>query len=180
MGLSSDNLSTAYTKGSLTTGEMHKFRYLVKNDVGWSGASPIMTTYAAVEPAQIIGATTQIDPVDPTLALLEWSAPSYDGGLGIIAYQIKIGTSDGTYHELLSTCDGALPAIRDAYECNVALTDLQAAPFTLEQGNKIQITVTATSLVGSSDPSIPNTSAALLERAPHQPPVAPTKNSATT
>ena len=35
-------------------------------------------------------------------------------------------------------------------------------------------------MVGPSDPSIPNTSAALLERVPHLPPVAPTKNSATT
>ena len=137
MGESSDNLDTSYTKGSLTTGAIYKFRYLVKTEVGWSEASPIMTTYAGVEPAQITGATTQIDPVDPTLALLGWSPPSYDGGLPIIAYQVKIGASDGQYYELLSTCDGAAPAIRDAYECNVALSDLQADPFNLEQANKI-------------------------------------------
>ena len=95
MGLSDNNLDTAYTKSSLITGEMYKFRYLVRNEVGWSDPSPVMTTYAGVEPSQIIGATTQINPDDHTLALLEWSAPSYNGGMSIITYQVKIGASDG-------------------------------------------------------------------------------------
>jgi hypothetical protein len=49
----------------------------------------------------------------------------------------------------------------------VALADLFEDPFYLLQSNKIQITITAINLVGSSSPSIPNTSGALLERVPH-------------
>jgi hypothetical protein len=51
VGYDSDNLDTSFLQGSLTTGDMYKFRYLVKNEVGWSDPSPILTTYAGVEPA---------------------------------------------------------------------------------------------------------------------------------
>ena len=47
----SNSLLTSHTESGLTTGTMYKFRYAVKNEVGWSPYSDTLTTYAAIVPA---------------------------------------------------------------------------------------------------------------------------------
>lgn len=97
-------LSTAtyFDLENLTTGVMQKFRYLVKNDAGWSGESPIMTTYAGTEPSIMSSASSTISGND---VLISWSAPSSNGGMPIISYDILIKQADGVYSET-DLCDG--------------------------------------------------------------------------
>jgi hypothetical protein len=40
---------------------MNKYKYLIGNEVGWSDASPVMTTYTGTEPSMMVAGTTQID-----------------------------------------------------------------------------------------------------------------------
>ena len=85
-----DNISTSYTKTGLTTGTMYKFRYLAKNDVGYSDPSPVMTTYAGMEPSQIATPTTEIGVGSATSVTIGWTVPGDDGGLSVSGYQILI------------------------------------------------------------------------------------------
>ena len=81
-----DDIATSYVKTGLTTGTMYKFRYLAKNDVGYSDPSPVMTTYAGTEPSQPAIPTTLIDSSTPTAVTITWTAPGDDGGLAVSSY----------------------------------------------------------------------------------------------
>lgn len=56
-----NNMDQVQTVGSLTTGNIYKFRYAVKNEVGWSDYSDVLITYAATAPQQLTSPTTTID-----------------------------------------------------------------------------------------------------------------------
>jgi hypothetical protein len=64
---------------------MYKFRYIVRNPVGWSDPSAEMTTYAGTEPQQPAIALTAID-ATPTSVKITWTAPGDNGGLSVSAY----------------------------------------------------------------------------------------------
>lgn len=56
------------------------------------------------------------------------------------------------------------------------MLSLLDSPFSLEQGNLIQARVIADNDIGEAVPSILNSFGDLVEKVPHKPPVAPTKN----
>ena len=179
IGLSNPNLMTSFTHTGLTTGTMHKYKYLVGNEVGWSDASPIMTTYAGTEPNMMVAATTQID-TDVTQVKISWTTPTDNGGMSVTGFKVMIGSVNGNFYESKSTCNGSDPTIRDAATCNVPLLTLVGLPFLLKQGNIVKVKLIPVNLIGEGLPSAINSVGALVETVPSKPPVSPTKNPTTT
>lgn len=61
VGLATPSTQTSFVHSGLTTGTLHKYKYAVQNEVGWSVASPVMQTYAGTEPSAPSAPTTEID-----------------------------------------------------------------------------------------------------------------------
>ena len=131
VGDSVDNLVRTYTLDSLSTGTAYKFRYRVKNEVGWSDPSPVMLTYAGLEASKITVTTTEVDSTDPTLILFSWDQPADLGGLPLTSYRIEIKGHDGSFYEKTPECDGTEASVISSNECRVAHADLQSEPFEL-------------------------------------------------
>ena len=90
VGEAPDSTGQTFSVEGLVTATAYKFRYRVKNEVGWSDPSPIMLTYAGLETSQIQNTLTEIDPVDPLLVLFSWDEPADLGGLTLLSYRIEI------------------------------------------------------------------------------------------
>ena len=166
------SLATSYTVTGLTEGQAYSFRYVVRNEVGWSAAeSPVLSTYSATVPGQMAAPTTAVDA--DTEVLISWTAPDA-GGLTITSYAVDIRGVDGTYHLEATYCAVSTTS------CSVPLLHLQGSPFNLELGDLAQAVVRATNLIGESPDSSHNTDGALVETVPSAPPVAPQRNAATT
>lgn len=86
VGDPTDSTNTAFAKTGLATGTMYKFRYRVRNSVGWSDPSASMTTYAGTEPQQPAIPVTIIDPSSATKVKITWTAPGDNGGLSVSSY----------------------------------------------------------------------------------------------
>jgi hypothetical protein len=65
-----------------------------------------------------------------TYIRISWSSP-YNNSNDIDAYQILIKQADGTYSELIAECNGALLAIITQQYCDVQMSTLRAAPYSL-------------------------------------------------
>lgn len=156
VGFSSDYSQTAYSWTGLNTRDEYYFRYLVRNEVGWSLPSAATLAYVGTEPAQMVAPLTTID-VDPTEVLISWQVlpSSIDGGLPLNSYKIEILTSISSFIEAPG-CSGSDPLVMSNLSCNVELLSLLAAPFNLKQGDKIQARVTAINSIGPSLPSAIN------------------------
>lgn len=152
----------------LTTGEAYSFRYLVRNEVGPSpAASPVLSTFAAVAPAKMSAPLTTIVGLD---AAFSWTAPASTGGKPITGYKVYIRGKTGEYHLETDHCSVSTTS------CSVSLLTLQGSPYFLEQGVRIQATVSAVNAVGESVASSVNSGGAFLETVPSAPPVAPSRN----
>jgi titin len=171
VGAGPDSLATSYTATGLTTGSSYSFRYLVRNEVGWSAnPSPTLTTYSAVAPGQISAPTTAISGYDVAFS---WTAPT-TGGLPITSYKVFIKSTTSTFELESASCNVAVTS------CQVPLLTLQASPFSLVLGDLVQARIRAVNLVGESIDSSQNTAGALIETVPSAPPVAPLRNPLTT
>ncbi len=156
VGFSSPYPLTAYSWTGLNTKDDYYFRYLVRNEVGWSDPSAATLTYVGTEPAQMVAPSTTIG-VNPTKVLISWQVltSSIDGGLPLNSYKIEILTSVSSFTEAPG-CYGSDPLVMSSLSCDVALLSLLVAPFSLRQGAKIQARVTAINSIGPSTPSAVN------------------------
>jgi len=84
---------------------MHKYRYLVKNEVGWSDPSPTMQTYAGTEPSLMSAPTIDINTNLVTKVKITWSAPIDDGGMSVTAYKVLLRATTGFFYEV-AECNG--------------------------------------------------------------------------
>jgi hypothetical protein len=88
--------------------------------------------------------------VSSTNVMITWTAPE-DNGAAINSYTIYIRTVDEVTFEIDSiNCDGSLPAIRDARECTIPVSTLQAHPYSFDWGAEIYAKVVATNDYGDS------------------------------
>lgn len=140
----------------------------------------MLSTKIGTEPDQMVAPVVIID-TDPTLIAITWQelSPATNGGLTISSYKIEVLTSEGVYEES-AECDGTDPTVMTNLECKISIVSLLESPFTLAQGELVQVRVTAVNSIGGSVPSIPNSVGAEIELVPHKPPTAPTKNYSTT
>jgi hypothetical protein len=128
VGDSPDSLATSFEVTGLTTGQAYSFRYLVRNEVAFSPAGPILLTYAAVTPSQLSAPATSIDGLG---VLIDWDPPNSAGGLAITGYKVYIRASDSTYTLETANCDVV------ATQCTIPLLTLQAPPYSLALGDLV-------------------------------------------
>lgn len=66
----------------ITTGETYLFKISSKNIFGFSEESTLTTVIAAIAPSGLSAPTTTYNSAAPSSVVVDWSAPSDDGGLG--------------------------------------------------------------------------------------------------
>lgn len=116
---------------SLTTGDSYKFRYRVFNAHGWSDYSPETQIIVASAPDQITVLSVTQSTVNSANVLISWTAPASNGA-ALSAYLVEIRQSDGTtFTEDSANCDGSDSNILAAASCEVPMSSLWAAPYTL-------------------------------------------------
>jgi hypothetical protein len=132
VGLVSDYTSTSYVVSVPgAPGSVYRFQLLAKNVYGWGAASPVVALAASDVPAQPLVATTEVQGTD---ARISWTAPS-NNGASITSYIVEIRQNDGTYSEETVHCDGAV--LVSAFQCDVPLSTLRAAPYNLVLGDLV-------------------------------------------
>lgn len=176
IGDPTDSLVTSQTLTSLTTGTMYKFRYSIRNDIGWSLYSDELITYSAIAPAQMSAPTTSIDSLT---VKIQWVDPD-NGGMPITAYQILIQSKNGIYLSEPTQCLGSDATILSNKYCNILLTTLTAIPFSLLEGDLVKVEVASINAIGTGLLSNANTAGALIEVVPAKPPVPPIRDALTT
>ena len=90
---------------------------------------------------------------NPDTVTVSWTAPAANGA-SITSYTILIRTSDtGVYTTDLTNCNGASSSILAAAACQIPVSDLRAAPFSLPWGTEVYAKIVATNSVGDSNES---------------------------
>jgi hypothetical protein len=92
---------------------------------------------------------------------------------------VVIETSDGTYEEEATYCDGSLDAVMDALACLIPVSALTVSPFSLSAGDVVVAKVQAHNGRGWGSLSVENTAGAVIITVPHTMD-APARDSATT
>ena len=127
---------------------------------------------------------SQMQPVVTTMSgknlHIDWIMPS-ENGSPISAYKILIVQSNGvTQTESTTYCDGSNFVVIANRFCEIPMSVLIAAPYSLPQGQLIKVTAYAINSVGSGTPSALNSVGELAQVPPLKPPTPPTRNSGTT
>lgn len=165
---------TEVTLAGLNTNRIYSFRYRAANKHGWSGYSPVLGVVTATVPAAVAALSFSVESATPTSVTISWSAP-YNGGNPITSYQVLIQHQDGvTLSEELSYCDGSQLAIITARRCEIPLTTLRAAPFSLGLDQLVTAQVAATNDVGQGAFSPLNTAGVRIQTEPLAPSSSPT------
>jgi hypothetical protein len=161
-----DTVATLVTQftvtSSLVGGQAYLFRLQAENVYGWGPYSTDTLIYAAGVPAAPPAAVTAISGTD---ASITWQTPA-NSAAPLTAYRIYIRQSDGNFAEELTSCNGATSAIRTALACDVPLTTLRAAPFSLAYGALVQVRVQAQNANGWGTLSQVNVAGAHVETPP--------------
>ena len=117
-GSNSNSLRTIYTFTQTVKGQIYKFRYRTKNEIGWSGFSSETSVLAADVPSKL--ATPKLDAYSSTSITLNFNLTCDNGGSSITAYVLEMNTGTpgsafstvGSYtsgsltHTLTDTTDG--------------------------------------------------------------------------
>lgn len=86
--------------------------------------------------------------------IAKWTAPSANSleqyGSEILGYKVSFRWADGTYSEILEHCDGSQPEVVAKTQCEVPLSALMQAPFSLVIGQSVYVSVVAYNEVGDS------------------------------
>lgn len=164
---------TEVTLAGLNTNMIYSFRYRAANKHGWGGFSPVLGVVTATVPAAVAALSFSVESATPTSVTIQWSAP-YNGGNPISSYQILIQHQDGvSLSEELSYCDGSQLAIITARRCEIPLTTLRAAPFSLALDQLVAAQVAATNDVGQGAFAPLNTAGVHIQTEPLAPPSSP-------
>jgi hypothetical protein len=131
-------LTTTFTVSTgLTTGHAYLFRVRAENAYGWGPYSTVTTVYAAGVPGQPYQPATAVVGTDVRVT---WGPPGSEQA-PISAYKVLIRRADGQFVAELTSCDGSTQAVLGALACNVPLSILRAAPFSLAFGALVQVRV---------------------------------------
>lgn len=78
----------------VSSGTLYKFKYRARNQYGAGSFSSVTSIYAAVAPSGLGAPTTT---VSGSNVVVDWSAPSDNGGLAITAYTVQIQDSGSNW-----------------------------------------------------------------------------------
>ena len=141
LGDPTPQLLLAHTQTSgISSGQTYVFRFRAANIYGWSEYSPTASIVAATVPTAPTGVGSNNV---GTQIVITWDAPSNSGGNGISIdqYAITIQGADGVYRQDSTACNGAEPTITASRSCEVPMSHLLAAPFSLAQGSEVDVLV---------------------------------------
>lgn len=153
-------------------------RVRAQNGQGWGEFSSPASILAASAPAVMAMATVSDNAGQPSVRI-SWTEPS-ENGSPITAYQVKIlSSTPDSYHEPVG-CDGASAVVVSARYCDVLMSTLSTAPFSLSQGDPIVAIARAANAIGwSASYSSPNSGLAVpVQGPPGAPPSPPIKTAA--
>lgn len=151
----------SYTVTGLVLGTTYEFTIESQNSVGYSDPSEILTILHAIPPEVPATPTTSNNGQE---IVITWSAPANNGD-EIDSYQILIRQSDGlTFTEELVTCDGTDATIVSTQTCSVPLATLTNAPYSLNSGDEVFVTVSAINVKGSSGHSSAGSGAIIITK----------------
>lgn len=137
-GESSNSLSTTYTTSDITKGLTYRFRYRVRNAVGWSGYSPTGYIQAASKP-EAPPAPTFVSATDSAIDMSLCDSAD-DGGAVVTLYKLYIDKGSGFVD--VGNYDGV------SHSYQATLTD-----HTLTAGQTYSFYYTAENAIGESDAS---------------------------
>ena len=132
---------------TLTPGVFYKFTIQSRNAIGFSQGSSKLTVMAASIPNPPSNVVTQSGVTSVTVS---WSAPVYNGGSVITAYNIVFQQSDGVTYTSSSDCNGASSTVVSSLSCTILFSTLNSSPFNINWGGSIYAQVQAINYVGSS------------------------------
>jgi hypothetical protein len=163
-GYLSSYLDTTYlVTDNVIEGKSYRFRLRAKNVWGWGAYSSETTVKAAREPAQMTHVATSVDAATGDL-VISWQEPNIQGD-AITEYLVEIAdAAQAQWTEYTPTCDGADPTL---LSCQVAMSVLEADPYSYQQGEMVIARITAYNSYGAGLVSTANSDGALLRTKPH-------------
>lgn len=172
VGESSDSLATTIEITGLTSGQDYALKYRAKNIHGWGDYSAFVVITLAEKPGIPTSVQTANNGVNVDIT---WVAPSSNGGSTITGYAVYIKQSDNSFSMDSSNCAEA-----DVLTCSVPMSVLTASPFSLSEGDSVEVYVKAKNTIDYSDQSSSGTFNALAQVVPHAPTSAPVRDASTT
>jgi hypothetical protein len=127
----------------------YNFFYKAVNQHGVGSQSSTSTIEASTRPAQLAAPNTINEGVQLKIM---WNETPDNHGNAVTSYTILIRQTDGVFSES-SECLGTQSTILSQRYCHVQMSTLREAPYSLELGDLIEVTVQATNDKGTSDPS---------------------------
>ena len=140
----------------VTAGGTYQFRLRAWNKWGVGGPSAVLNIEASTIPGEVSTATTTIS---GSHVRVSWSAPEAHGN-AIIAYTILLRELGGGYTEELGHCDGTSPTVLAELACEIPISILRGAPFTLAYADLVVARVSAHNGVGEGPVSPSNAAGA--------------------
>lgn len=139
-------ISHTLTAG-IVSGKDYKFRIRAVNKWGFGFYSTTATIQASAVPNNLSSAvvTSNVG----TNVRIAWAAPNTNGN-AITAYDIKIKQADGQFSSQAVYCNGTQGPIISARACEIPLTTLRQAPYSLTFNTVVVAKVSSTNAVGSS------------------------------
>lgn len=178
-GLSSAYTATTFTTSPgdpaqvLTAGQTYRFRVRAQNAQGWGPYSTAFSILAAGPPAQM-AMITVADNAGLASVRIQWTAPSSNGG-ALTAYEIQLLSSTAGVYHATAECDGSSATTMANLYCDVQMSTLRAAPYSLSQGDPIVAIARASNSMGwATLYSTPNAGLTVtVQQVPDTPLIAP-------
>jgi hypothetical protein len=137
---SSETFSSTITSG-VTSGTLYRFKYRARNVFGVSDFSSVTSIYAAVAPSGLSAPTTT---ASGTNVVIDWNAPSDNGGLAITSYTVQIKDS-GSNWVTVTECSESAATILSSTICTLSASTLTSSTYSLTAGTStVEARVTAT------------------------------------
>jgi hypothetical protein len=162
VGVASDYLLTSYlVTTDVTMGASYQFKAQARNYWGWGALSTVGTVKAATTPAAPASApTTAVDAATGDVTI-SWLAADARGD-AVVSYTVEIENAlASAWTAETVNCGGST-----ALTCQVPMSVLTAAPYSLPQGQLVKVRVYASNAYGAGAPSAANTAGADVRVAP--------------
>lgn len=134
--------TTFYLATGLTGGENYQYKILAINKYGNGQAQTTSVTIKAGQAPDAPNAPTTAVPANSVYVEISWTAPTANN-FAIDKYQILIQKQDGTFYEDLTYCDGSTTTVINDLKCQVPMSVLRAAPYSLVLGDDVVAKVQA-------------------------------------
>ena len=162
--------NSAIIKSGLISGFSYTFRYRARNVFGWGEYSQLGSAIMSGVPTAVTNVVVSQNSTSTKISIA-WSAPSSNGGTGILItqYNVAIQGSDGNLYSDTTQCSPTSSTTLTTLTWNFEMLSLISAPFNLTQGTTIVAKVSAQNYVGVGSYSSASSGSVLVQNVPSQP-----------